>query len=474
MPLATAAPAQQPAASTTLTLEQVVERAQRESLGARAASSTLEAARLRSSAFRARLLPQISLSGMAPAYNKSISRVTQPDGSTIYVPHGEMETSLNMTMSQWIPALGARVFASSELNRIEPLSSETRYWQSTPILIGIEQEIFRPRAQRWDGREQDLRIDIAERQFREAGESVAERAAAAYFDLYAAEIALTNSRANAAVNDSLYQISQGRYQVGRIAENDLLQSELAVLRAKASLDAATLEQERALAALRLELNMPDGAPLGIMAPPPSLRISPDPNLAVSEALANRSEQIGLELQRVQAQRRITTARLQNNFNASLTAAFGYNQTAAIFDDAYSSPLQQQRFGLQVAMPLLRWGAGGDEVRAARSDAAGVAALAERATRELSQEAYFAARRFTQAQLQLDVAAKADTVATRRFDVAKDRYVIGRIGIGELYIAQTEKDAALRSYVEAVRAYWLAYYQLRRVTLFDFRAGRRLT
>jgi outer membrane protein TolC len=461
MPLATAAPAQQPAASTTLTLEQVVERAQRESLGARAASSTLEAARLRSSAFRARLLPQISLSGMAPAYNKSISRVTQPDGSTIYVPHGEMETSLNMTMSQWIPALGARVFASSELNRIEPLSSETRYWQSTPILIGIEQEIFRPRAQRWDGREQDLRIDIAERQFREAGESVAERAAAAYFDLYAAEIALTN-------------ISQGRYQVGRIAENDLLQSELAVLRAKASLDAATLEQERALAALRLELNMPDGAPLGIMAPPPSLRISPDPNLAVSEALANRSEQIGLELQRVQAQRRITTARLQNNFNASLTAAFGYNQTAAIFDDAYSSPLQQQRFGLQVAMPLLRWGAGGDEVRAARSDAAGVAALAERATRELSQEAYFAARRFTQAQLQLDVAAKADTVATRRYDVAKDRYVIGRIGIGELYIAQTEKDAALRSYVEAVRAYWLAYYQLRRVTLFDFRAGRRLT
>ena len=194
---------------------------------------------------------------------------------------------------------------------------------------------------------------------------------------------------------------------------------------------------------------------------------------MKEALANRSGPVGLDLQRTQAQRRLTTARLQNSFNARLTAAFGYNQSSALFDEAYRSPLQQQRFGLQVDMPLVRWGAGSDEVNAAKSEIAGLTALAERSTRELSQEAYFAARRFTQAQIQLNVAAKADTVATRRFDVAKDRYVIGKIGIGELYIAQTEKDAALKSYVEAVRAYWLAYYQLRRAALYDFQAGQRI-
>jgi outer membrane protein TolC len=473
---ATAVRAQQPPASSAFTLEQVVERARRASYGAQAARSTLEAARSRNSAFRARLLPQLLLSGMAPSYNKFISPVTQPNGTTEYLPRGEMETSFNLTMSQSIPVLGARVYASSLLNRIDPLSSDSSArsrWQSTPVLFGIEQEILRPRRERWDSREQDLRIDVAERQFLESGEDAAMRAAGAYFDLYAAQITETNARANAAVNDSLYQISQGRYQVGKIAENDLLQSELAVLRARAALDAAGLEHERALAALRIELNMPAAAPLSITAPPPSLRISPDPTLAVNEALANRSEARGLELQRVQAQRRVTSARLQNNLNARLTAAFGYNQTASLFDEAYNSPLQQQRFGLQVEMPLWRWGAGGDEVAAARSEAAGVAALTERATRELSQDAYFAARRFTQAQVQLDVAAKADTVATRRFDVAKDRYVIGRIGIGELYIAQTEKDAALKSYVEAVRAYWLAYYQLRRATLYDFRLGRRI-
>ena len=70
-------------------------------------------------------------------------------------------------------------------------------------------------------------------------------------------------------------------------------------------------------------------------------------------------------------------------------------------------------------------------------------------------------------------AKADTVAARRFDVAKNRYIIGRIDIGDLYIAQSEKDAALLSYVEALRNFWLAYYRLRRLTLYDFETARPL-
>ncbi|HEY8063014.1 MAG TPA: TolC family protein, partial [Gemmatimonadales bacterium] len=62
---------------------------------------------------------------------------------------------------------------------------------------------------------------------------------------------------------------------------------------------------------------------------------------------------------------------------------------------------------------------------------------------------------------------ADTVAAKRFDVAYNRYVIGRITIDNLYIAQSEKDQALQGFVQALRAYWVAYYQLRKLTLYDF-------
>jgi hypothetical protein len=36
--------------------------------------------------------------------------------------------------------------------------------------------------------------------------------------------------------------------------------------------------------------------------------------------------------------------------------------------------------------------------------------------------------------------------------------------------RTEKDQALLSYLQALRGYWVAYYRLRRVTMYDFAAG----
>jgi len=43
----------------------------------------------------------------------------------------------------------------------------------------------------------------------------------------------------------------------------------------------------------------------------------------------------------------------------------------------------------------------------------------------------------------------------------------------LNIALTEKDNAKRSYVEALRSFWTSYFNLRRLTLFDFASGTLL-
>jgi outer membrane protein TolC len=467
-------PAPRPAPTHPLTLPEVIALAQENGLTAQAAENARDAARFRDRAFSSRLLPRLSLDGRVPSYNKSITPVIQPDGSTIYLPLGEAQSSMNLTLAQPIPILGAQAFVRSGATRIRRLSGAfNSYWQSTPLVFGFQQELFKPRQYLWEKRESDIRADLAEAQFLEAREDVAARAAGAYFDLYAAQVAEANAINNAAVNDSLYIISKGRYEVGKIGENDLLQSELAVLRARASVDAAKLESERALAALRLELNLEVGAALSIAPPPPAIRMVVDADLAVAEAKKNRSARNDVELQRVQARRRVAEARYGNSFGATLTAQMGYNQTAPLFEDAFRTPLQQRRLELQVGMPLFQWGAGRADVRGARSEQARIGNLAERTEREVEHEAYFSARSYGQAQRQLEISAKADTVATRRFNSAKDRYVIGRIAIDNLYIAQNEKDAALLAYVQAVRGYWLSYYRLRRLTLYDFERARRI-
>ncbi|AHG88857.1 outer membrane efflux protein [Gemmatirosa kalamazoonensis] len=459
-----------------LTLEQAVQRAAENGPAGRAALQAVRAARWRDKAFDARLMPQLSLDAVAPNLNRAIVPVVQPDGKTLYLAQRQMESSFSVTARQPLPFSGGSLFVSTGLSRLDVYGDKgaTRLYQSSPVIIGITQGIFRPNRLAWDSREQSLNSDAAERRWLEAREDVSTQAVAAFFDVYSAQVTEENAATNVAVNDSLYTLSKGRLEVGKIGENDLLQSELALLRARASLDAAKLATQRARAALAVTLGIAPDA-LGPIAPPAQFpEFTADPDKAAAEALRNRSSMVDLELQDVQASRRVREAQLNNRFGATVTATAGLNQTAPSFGTAYNSLLDQQRVSVNVQMPIVQWRAGHAEVEAARADRERTEFVAKNQRATLEQDARFAALEIPLDRRQLDLAIKADSVGAKRFEIAKNRYVIGKIGIDNLYIAQSEKDAARQSLVQAMRSYWLGYYRLRRLTLYDFAANKPLT
>ena len=190
-------------------------------------------------------------------------------------------------------------------------------------------------------------------------------------------------------------------------------------------------------------------------------------------MRNRAEVTVQELQTVQAKRRVNEARRNSGFGARLQASVGYNQSASDLDLAYRDLRNAQRFSLAVDMPILQWGARSADIEAAKAEENRAESNRRIAREELMQEAHFAALQLEQSRSQLELSAKADTVANKRFEVAKNRYIIGRIGIDNLFIAQNEKDQALQQYVQSLRGYWLAHYRLRRTTLYDFVEGRAI-
>jgi outer membrane protein TolC len=325
----------------------------------------------------------------------------------------------------------------------------------------------------WDQRENDLASSVAERRYREAREEVAMNTASAFFDLHAADVALQNAVANAAVNDTLFILNKGRFDVGKIGENELLQSELALLRARASLDGAKLERDRTEAALRRLLALPGDVKLSAVPPTRITAFASDADAAVQHALRGASAVEASELEAVRAKRRVVEARYANGFGATIEAQVGFDQTANAFGPAYQSLLDRQRLVVGVSMPLFQWGGGRAEVQAAKAEESRVATTAKARREEIAEEARFAALQLEQTRRMLTISAKADTVAAKRFEVSKNRYVIGKIGMSDLYIAQNEKDQALVAYVQALRGYWAAYYRLRRLTLYDFAAGREI-
>jgi len=451
-----------------LTLPQAIELALEQGHQAAAAEATRDAAYYQGDAFSSRLLPQLSLAGTVPAYNRSIIEVLQPDGSTLFRPQNQTSAGLTATLSQTIPVTGGDVFISSSLSRVSVSGTQDMVtWSSTPVTIGLRQPILRPNTVAWNRKEQPVLKELAYRQYLEAREDITVETTRLFFDVYAARVALEAARSNAGINDTLYTLNTGRFEIGTIGENDLLQSELALLRSRASLDGARLEYEQALAALRIQLKMALDTPLEVMVPAAIPDFEPDAARAVAQALQNRSVMRDVHLQELQADRRVAEAKLNNGIGGTLLASYGFNATAPEASGVYSNLLEARRLTVSIEIPLIQWGAARAEVRAAEADRTGTESRAQSTLEQTAHEARFAALELSQAKRNLALSATADTVAGKRFEVAYNRYVIGRISIDNLYIAQGEKDQARTQYVRALRGYWEAYYRLRRVTLYNF-------
>ncbi|MFP4064732.1 MAG: TolC family protein, partial [Bacteroidales bacterium] len=104
----------------------------------------------------------------------------------------------------------------------------------------------------------------------------------------------------------------------------------------------------------------------------------------------------------------------------------------------------------------------------------VDATANQAMVDFEQEVFLQVMRFNMLDHQLEVAEKADVIAEKSYEVTRQRFMIGRIDIIELNLALEEKDRAKQRYLTALRNYWRGFYEMRRLTLYDFVNDRPLT
>jgi len=326
----------QPAASDTLrlALRDAIQRAQTSSPSAAIARLQFEQSEWFFEAYQSQFLPSLSLNGSAPGLERSISDLVLDDGSVQYVEQSRLFSRASVAVEQSIPLTGGQLFVTSGLSRVDQFGErDFRQWQTTPVTIGLEQPLFQFNALKWQQRLEPLTYRIAQRTLTEDMADVAVDIAQRFFDVYIAQMNVDIARFNVAVNDTIYTLSQGRYDIGRIAENDLLQSELQLLNAQSALSSARIAYDEAREDLRRALDLPDGTAIDVIPPtaPPTLSI--DPDAAVAQAERNRADFLDLRRQSVAAQRDVAQAESQTGFSATVTAQYGLNQSATTLNDA---------------------------------------------------------------------------------------------------------------------------------------------
>lgn len=452
-----------------LTLNEVVAIAREQSPDAMMARHRYRGRYWQYRTFRAGYLPNLRFDATIPNFNRSISSLTIEDGSDIFIRRNLATSSGNLSLNQTIGLTGGQLFVRSGLQRIDLIGDdETKVsYLATPVNIGFSQPIFAYNQYKWERQIEPIRYEEAKRQYMESLEEISIRATNFFFDLLLAQINKEINEITLASNDTLYRIAQGRYELGRIAENDLLQMELNVLNSEATLEQSYIDYEAALFRFRSFLALDEARNVELIPPEEPHQIRVDVGIALVEARKNRADMLTQERQLIEADSQVDQARAENRFNANLFAVYGLTQSAEDFGDAYRNPLDQQQLTVGIQIPILDWGVSRGRVRMAESNRELVNTTVEQAMLDFEQEIYLRVMEFNMLDSQLEIARKADIIAEKRYEVTRQRFLIGRIDIIDLNLALEEKDRAKQRYLAALRNYWRGFYEMRLLTLYDF-------
>ncbi len=456
------------------TLDECIKFAQNNGIDAKKALNSYLARKHRSKAFYADYLPQLNFNASLPGAVREINQITQPDGSLLFQEQSQLFTSGNLTVSQKIPFLNSEFYVSSGITKLDIYQTgDYTLWRSTPLQVTYRQPLFRYNTMMWELRLRELADLKVDDKFNQDMEDIAINVTRKFFELYLAEMNLVNARQNVAVNDTLFRLSRGRFSVGKIAENDLLQSELGLLNANNVLGNAELDYRRVLDELKIIIGYAGKDEISIIPPKEIPQNDISPESAVMYALMNNPIITDIEIRKEEAELALKRAESNNRINADIFASFGLNKAASEFDVVYRDLLDRQRFDVTLQLPLFTWGKSSNEIEAAVQERNRTLNESELQKLNFETEVRYLAERLNQLRKQVEISTKADTIAARRFDVAKNRYIIGKIDLNSFFIAQNEKDMAFRSLIQNLQSFWLAFFNLRKLTLYDFALQKRI-
>ncbi len=461
-----------------LTLGQAIEIGQKNSPDALNSKQVFRASYWDYRSFRAQYLPSLILDANPfPSYYNNYKFNSSSLESR---PEKNITNLVDLSLNQMIGFTGGILSLTSSLSRFDNLYSDSvssKYTQytSNPINISYTQPLFKFNSYRWDRRIRPLQYEVAKKKYLEDLELINVKITDYFFNLLQAQIDKKIALTNQSNYDTLFRIAKGRYQLGKIAENELLMLELNLLKAQASVETADLELDNAQFYFKSFLRIKDTIPIELKPPKEITYFIVNPVTAIKEAENNSSASMDFTRQRLEAARDVNRAKMDGRFDVDISANVGLGgSTFGALPEAYRNLSASQQVSVGVKVPILDWGVARGRIKMAESQQEIVLNNIEQAIIDYDRNIYLQVMRFNMQRNQIRIAAKADTVAKKTYDVTKGRYLIGKItSILELNNAQIETDSYQKAYLSALQTYWKSYFELRKLTLFDFQMNRPL-
>lgn len=453
-----------------LTLDETIALARSQSVNAAVALNELKTAYWEYRSHKANLLPEISLSGTVPSYNKRYSTYQREDGGYSYVRNDylEMDGALSINQNLWLT--GGTLSLKSSLNFMRQMTGTTadnrNQYMSVPVALTLSQPVFGVNSMKWDRRIEPVRYKEACANFLTATEQVAMSAISHFFNLLLAKERVNIARQNLANAQKLYEVAKAKREMGQISENDLLQMRLNMLNEESSLTANESSLKSSMFALRSFLSIEGDVEIVPLLPDSVPEVEVKFADVLSHALRNNAFANNMRRRQLQADYSVAAAK-GNLRQVTLFAQVGYTGSARQLDAAYDNLLDNQIVQVGVSVPLVDWGKRRGQVKVAESNREVTKSRLKQEAADFHQNLFILTEQFNNQSRQLNIAQEADRIAERRYNTNVETFVIGRISTLDLNDAQASKDQARQNRISELFSYWYYYYQLRSITLWDF-------
>jgi outer membrane protein len=452
-----------------LTFDEVMKLSEEQSPDALMAKHRFRASYWSYRTFMAQYRPSLTLTGTTPDYSNSYDKVwnAQINGYE-YRSTNTLSNFGSLSLSQNIGWTGGSIALNSDFTMFNDYeNSANKKYITTPLSISLNQPLFRYNPLKWQKKTEPLKYQTAKQTFLSNIEDVHTRAVSNFFSLALAQINKQIAEMNYYNADTLYRIANGRYKLGTIAEDELLQMKLSWLNAETSRKQADMNLRDREIRLRSFLGFNDQVRLELIIPTEIPALQVNVKEVFDLAMANNPQILSQQLTVLTAQASVAQAKADKGLNANLVASYGLRDQDPVFKEAYNDMNKQQRVRIGFTLPLLDWGLGRGKYKMAQSSLELAQVQSNQAIVDFQQNLYLDVEQFNLQKSQVEIAAQSDTVAMKRYEVTKQRFLIGKIAVLDLNDADSRKDQNKRAYVQALQNYWSYFYNIRTLTLYDF-------
>jgi outer membrane protein TolC len=463
------------AAPIRLTLPQAIATARAQSPSALAAIHRYRASHWQHVTFKADYRPSLDLDTAPVAWDRTIAQQTLPNGTDAFVPRSQANSTATLSLSKVIVATGGRISLRSEIARTNALEgfNGLQYF-STPVAVSLSQPLFAFNSYAWGAQIEPRRYAEARQQLVEEMEGISATATDYFFDLQSAQTALRDTEDEKAQADTLFAVTRRRFEQGRAPESDVLQAELASLNADLRLTRARLDLAVRGQRLATYLGLVEMPAMELVATTDGPVVHLDLDTAIREARKNRPQAMSFDRQLLEAERSVAEARSSRG-TTWLTASYGLSRSTDRLARLYQDPTVDQRAQISIHTPLLDWGRSRARLAVAESEREVTRRQVQQARADFDRDVFLRVSQFNLQAQQLRLSAHADSVAQRRHQLTRRRYLTsGQGDFDAINVAQMEKENARRAWLDAMRTYWTSYYDVRRATLYDFERAEPLS